>query len=221
MALELPSLEMREIQRRIARGLPVPRAQDYLDMMNPITKDTPITNDFYERMREFARSQPPTNFDFRLSKTKVYEDLTERDEPQQRRPNVVSTCYGVLGLSPAELRIAVDQVAEDLRKLMQRQEADAYVVRGASGVVFGGALLYAAPDLKCIVARKPGEHSHAGTLCSVSGGNLLEVRKFVVVDDFRSSGSTVQGMVRDMQPAEHVGMLFYQEAQRRGPDSNH
>lgn len=127
----------------------------------------------------------------------------------------VYTAHGCLGMPKDEFCAAVQIVAFELRNFMYCNGAEAYVVRGASGVVFGGALMMYAPDIQCIVARKPGENSHNSQI-SAAGGVNMDVKRYVVLDDFISSGATVRGIEQDMGSASLVGVFCYQHAARSG-----
>lgn len=143
-------------------------------------------------------------------------DPARFDIVHQAQHHHVNTCYGILGLPHTSLHHMILRVHRDLQDLMIRQNAEAYVVRGASGVVFGGAMTFHDPNLPMIVARKDGEGSHCGALCSAAGGRTLQVKRYVIVDDFISGGGTVRKLQRDLQPAWCVGILLYQGAEYLG-----
>lgn len=125
---------------------------------------------------------------------------------------VYTAGYSCLGLAPMAYRKAVAQVAKDLPFILEECRADCVVVRGSSGTVFAGALLFAAPSVRIVVARKEGENSH-GSQISAAGGDSFRVERYLILDDFVASGGTVRGIIADMNPAQCVGIVEYQYAQ--------
>lgn len=190
-----------------------------------------ILPELYAELRNLSATRPANLMTAAYGETPLYDDgpaspLSWLDidgtirEPQPGlRPMgrwTNSNDYSCMGYPPERLRACVKALARDLPGIMARYNADAVVVRGGSGVVFGGALLMVS-DIKVIVARKPGEQSHS-TAIEVCGGGSLTVHRYIVLDDFVSSGGTVKGIMDDMgQQAECVGVIEYRYAEQGQP----
>lgn len=92
------------------------------------------------------------------------------------------------------LRATARRVAETLPKLLARYDAQAVVVTGKSGMSVAFATMMLA-DIPLIVVRKRGENSHGEM---IEGVIDVEVRRYIILDDFVSSGTTVRTVVRDI-----------------------
>lgn len=99
-----------------------------------------------------------------------------------------------------KLRATAQRIAVRIPKLLQRFGADAVVVTGKSGMSVAFAAMMLA-DLPLVVVRKRGENSHGSMVEGVEG---LVVRKYIILDDFVSSGDTVRTIARDMEQNAHA-----------------
>lgn len=127
--------------------------------------------------------------------------------------HVYTSTYSCIGYSNREFRLCAQRVHADLSGIMLETEADAVVVRGGSGVVMGSALLMLG-DIPLVVARKRGECSH-GEQIEIVGGQSRRVCRYIILDDFVSSGETVRGIKDDMGGARCVGVVQYRYAASR------
>lgn len=119
------------------------------------------------------------------------------------------TDYSALKLNAHNFRILVQRLAVDVPKLAQELGAEAVAIRGTSGYSVGFAMRMLT-DFPIIVARKHGEASHSGThLALVNDGDFLNIKTYVILDDFVASGNTVDGMMDDIAPAKCKGVLLY------------
>ena len=92
------------------------------------------------------------------------------------------------------LRATARRLAETLPVLLSQYDAQAVAVTGKSGmsVAFATMML---TDIPLIVVRKRGENSHGEMIEGVVG---IRVRRYIILDDFVSSGATVRTVVRDI-----------------------
>lgn len=94
----------------------------------------------------------------------------------------------------AALRSVAKTVAAAIPELLERFNADAVVVTGKSGhsVAFAALMLV---DFPLCVVRKESDQSHGR---SVEGPDGLQVRRYIILDDFVASGTTVRKCVKTM-----------------------
>lgn len=145
--------------------------------------------------------------------------------PMPTRPPVRpiwSNGYSCVGYEPDRLVRSVKVVAQALPAFMNECEADAIAVRGSSGVLFAGMLMTHLPELSVIICRKPGEHSHSDQI-NITGGGGRRVEAYVFVDDFILSGSTLDGVEKDLNAygAECTGIVEYQGSGKPCPVLRH
>lgn len=88
---------------------------------------------------------------------------------------------------PGYFRSIVHRVADALPDVMHQYEADAVVVTGKSGISVAFAALMLI-DFPLVIVRKPGENSHG---FRVEGPEGAVLRRYIILDDFVSSGATV------------------------------
>lgn len=90
-------------------------------------------------------------------------------------------------LEPVKLAKRIRQCKAALKKY----DYDAIAVRGVSGLLLGPTLA-----MKCrkslIVVRKPDEDCHSSNVCEGDRGT----KRYVIVDDFVDTGSTVTAIMR-------------------------
>lgn len=123
--------------------------------------------------------------------------------------------YSTESYTREAFRAAVKKLAEVLPHLMKRTGATVVAVRGKSGVSMAYALAMLI-DIDIVIVRKPDENSH-GARVEGWGGN---VEKYIILDDFISSGRTCLEIIRILSSLEDtqgnnagmecVGMLMYQ-----------
>jgi adenine/guanine phosphoribosyltransferase-like PRPP-binding protein len=106
---------------------------------------------------------------------------------------------------PSDLSEMVDRAVNTL--LPMCGEFDSIAVRGVSGLMVGSpvALRLGKP---LAVARKESEVAHASGVCNAD----LAGRRYIIIDDFVSSGATVNA-ITDLMTAEtracRVGLYMY------------
>ena len=119
------------------------------------------------------------------------------------------------------LRARAKELAEYLPKIMRRVDADAVVVTGKSGLSLAFATLMLI-DFPLIVVRKRGENSHGNP---VEGKDYTEFSRYIVLDDFVSSGTTITNIMdsigeyaeaRNKNAPELVGIVEYTAEQSTG-----
>lgn len=107
--------------------------------------------------------------------------------------------------------------ANTLHKLF-KDDKIALIVRGTSGAIIGGII---AKILMCdfgvqtriFISRKPNEDCHAGNLEDMDialNYKETEPYRFVIVDDFISTGKTLQSIIKDVQ--NYIGCPFIFDA---------
>lgn len=130
--------------------------------------------------------------------------------------------YSDTHFNTAKLRNKAKALALVLPGLMERNEVDAVVVTGKSGMSLAFATLMLI-DFPLVVVRKRGENSHGN---NIEGPRTINVRRYIVLDDFISSGATVRTIVQDINDLatalfetapECVGVLQYMR-DNRGTD---
>jgi adenine/guanine phosphoribosyltransferase-like PRPP-binding protein len=108
---------------------------------------------------------------------------------------------------------AVDKTLTAAEAIRKRTGFDTIAFSGMSGAAMAFLLSHwmGVPTL-CV--RKKGDSSHyVSSTRRYLEGNAVDVRKYLIVDDFISSGATVQYMIDTIgdtnAQAECVGMLMY------------
>ena len=108
---------------------------------------------------------------------------------------------------------AVDKTILTAERLKKRDLFDTIVFSGMSGAAMAFLLSHwMSVPLLCV--RKKSDNSHyLSTGRGYLEGNVDDVRKYLIVDDFISSGASVQYMIDSIKEknynAECVGMLMY------------
>lgn len=122
--------------------------------------------------------------------------------------------YSHVQFNNETLRNTAQRIACLIPTLLQNTGADAVVVTGKSGISLAFATLMLA-DFPIVVVRKRGENSHGN---NIEGTQNVRIKKYIVLDDFVSTGSTVRTISREMYDAayaqlaaapECVGVLQY------------
>ena len=124
--------------------------------------------------------------------------------------------YSDVQFNTVRLRAKAHAVAAVLPEMMDRLGADAVAVTGKSGLSLAFATLMLI-DFPLIVVRKRGENSHGNP---IEGTQSVNVRKYIILDDFVSLGTTIKTMVgsidemcdsamANVKPLRCVGVLQY------------
>ena len=116
----------------------------------------------------------------------------------------ISTDYLRTAFDPEQRQYNLDRARHKLRDL----HFDTIVVRGVSGLVFG-SMLALAMQKGVTVVRKPGEstHSNYGVEGLIPDTHL---DRWLIVDDFISTGSTMRAIVERMDFAPGlVGIYLF------------
>jgi adenine/guanine phosphoribosyltransferase-like PRPP-binding protein len=92
---------------------------------------------------------------------------------------------------PVLLRDTARNVAQRLPGLMQETGATCVAVTGKSGMALAFATLMLI-DFNLVVVRKRGENAHGSP---VEGRDGVHLHKYLILDDFVSSGRTVREIV--------------------------
>ena len=108
----------------------------------------------------------------------------------------------------------VEQLRNRLPEIMELTGADSVVVSGKSGISMAFALQMVL-DFNLVVVRKRGEGSHGEP---VEGRSGAEMHRYIILDDFVATGSTVRRIRHDLEdyagfvgqkPPQCVGVLTY------------
>lgn len=126
--------------------------------------------------------------------------------------------YNDMLFDVTRLRPKAKQVALALPKLMHEVGADFVVVTGKSGIAMAYATLMLI-DFPLVVIRKEGETSHGN---KVEGSPADGLTKYIILDDFVSTGGTVNTIVTELErygnscgsEAQLVGVLCYQNTEK-------
>ena len=102
----------------------------------------------------------------------------------------IRSCGYASGYTPESVRKYAKQAAEAIPRMMAETNADAIVVSGNSGISIGHAALMLI-EFPLVLVRKHKDNSHGS---AVEGPLNHELRKFLILDDFVSSGATVRNI---------------------------
>lgn len=108
--------------------------------------------------------------------------------------------------SPLRWKATVNVTLEALQEVLAHSfpPVDAIAFRGSSGAAMGYTLAYLS-GVPPLYIRKPKEKSHG----SVTEGPEGPVRRYVIVDDFSSSGETLKTILGACYPAQCAAILLY------------
>lgn len=123
--------------------------------------------------------------------------------------------YSRAQFDAAELRKVVASLSLAIPHYLKEANADGIVVTGKSGISMAFATL-SHIDFPLVVVRKEGENSHGS---KIEGRERINYRRLLALDDFVSSGATIQAMQRALderfcysdQPTVIVGVLEWAE----------
>lgn len=119
--------------------------------------------------------------------------------------------------STAALRDKAQLVAAAIPRLLKKFDADCIVVTGKSGhsVAFAALMLV---DYPLCVVRKESDQSHGS---SIEGAHGVEVRRYLILDDFIASGATVSKCIHTMdggfEDMHCVGVVEYSQCGESSP----
>lgn len=134
---------------------------------------------------------------------------------------IYSSGYSERQFNTRQLRECAEYVARRVHALRTELQFDAVVVTGKSGLSVGFAAQMAR-EFPMIVVRKAGERSHG---LPIEGPDNLRVLRYIIMDDFIDSGSTVETIVTAMRKTAEqqgepipmcVGVLQYSPSYRVG-----
>jgi len=121
---------------------------------------------------------------------------------------VTHSCYLRAVFDIHSARITVDEVHRTIIKNLAKEGEAIIAVCGNSGVGIGYPLMhkYGWPIL---VVRKPKESSHG----YIMEGTRTEMKKYIILDDFFSTGSTVLHIISTLKDGcsdlKCIGAVFY------------
>jgi orotate phosphoribosyltransferase len=127
--------------------------------------------------------------------------------------NLYSGGYCSSAQNPAAHIRALRRLNSILPGLLDSYKADGIAVRGHSGVSMAYglralALHHGLVPLPFFLVRKESQH-HGAELESLSFG-MLEVKRYLILDDFISSGKTVETIIDRLDLAECAGIVCYE-----------
>lgn len=102
-----------------------------------------------------------------------------------------SSYLGQVFKTPDEYQGLIEQASKDIQKLKRKLKFDAIAFRGMSGaaVAFPVASQLGVP-LICVRKRGDGSHGYG-----IEGTESVDVTRFLVVDDFIETGTTVSAII--------------------------
>lgn len=103
--------------------------------------------------------------------------------------------YSDVQFDAALLRNKAHEIASVLPIVMRETGAQAVAVTGKSGLSLAFATLMLI-NFPLIVVRKRGENSHGNPIEGTTG---IEIRKYVILDDFVSSGATIKTIIGSIE----------------------
>lgn len=113
--------------------------------------------------------------------------------------------YGAWKYSTTAFRARIKRLAADLPPIMAECNADFIAVCGSSGIFAAAALQMLVETPICMV-RKRGEDSHGG---KIEGRDGHLYRRYIVLDDFIDSGSTLRHIYSSLPSAELTGVVCH------------
>ena len=124
-------------------------------------------------------------------------------------PNIDAVCYLDPALDPATRRDIFNKVIYSLRD--RAVEFDAFACRGLSGMLVA-PIVAVEMHKTLLVVRKSDTDNHSSRMVEGDVG----ARRYVIVDDLISSGSTVKAIIkeiREVSDAKCVGIIRYWNGQ--------
>jgi orotate phosphoribosyltransferase len=96
-----------------------------------------------------------------------------------------------LTLAHPDLRATVDRIVPVLIKLHRKLKFDAIAVRGVSGHSIGFPVSYITAIPLLVIRKEQSSHG-----CMVQGSSCVDVKKYLILDDFIETGRTIDEMLR-------------------------
>ena len=130
--------------------------------------------------------------------------------------------YGWANMSPRFFSKRIKDSIKRIKELKKELKFDAVAFRGSSGCALGFPLVVSL-EIPVIYVRKPEEEAHGQPVEYISN---VPIRKYLIIDDFMSTGSTVKaiiskiesigtGDVDEIKP-QCVGVFFYSRWESSG-----
>jgi len=115
----------------------------------------------------------------------------------------------------------VDSTIKKVEELKKETDFDTIAFTGISGAAMAFILSHWL-DVPLLCVRKQGESSHYHQLTrKILEGNVHDVRKYIIVDDFIASGSTLRRVVDAINHGNYmakcVGLVMYAEWRSQEP----
>jgi orotate phosphoribosyltransferase-like protein len=117
--------------------------------------------------------------------------------------NIKAACYLMQAFDPSTRKILIDEAVKRLRWVRKKLPFDAVAFRGVSGAALGPTVADRL-GVNIIAIRKPGDGSHS----SNTAEGVRGVR-YIVIDDFVSSGKTLKTVVDTLSDCTCVGIYCY------------
>lgn len=123
--------------------------------------------------------------------------------------------YGWAGTSPASLSTKLNKAALKIGKMYKAGKFQAIAFSGSSGAALAFCVA-AKHKIPLIYIRKKNEECHGSPI--EFNGSTVEVRQYLIVDDFISSGSTMNYIIDKIRnytkghkayPAKPMGIFCY------------
>lgn len=143
---------------------------------------------------------------------KAFEDLTvTRQVEPQRTAYAYPRSYSAMGNTLTQITQGLPRLELLVRDAERHTGCTTVVVRGSSG--FAPAVLLASrmPDITFVMAEKPGVRHHGCSLTPIFRDMGNRFSEYLIMDDFTSSGETVEGIRRDVD-AKLRGLILYASA---------
>lgn len=115
-----------------------------------------------------------------------------------------SSYAGPIYCSPARFANLVKRVVRNVRKLKRKLPFEAIAFSGTSGAALAYPLSVAL-KIPVICVRKPNERSHGQDV----EGPVMQLGRYLIVDDFVSTGKTVRHVAKRLRGATLVGVAVY------------
>ena len=112
---------------------------------------------------------------------------------------------------PNEYRTLVETVIAKVLELQKTLNFHAIAFRGSSGAAMAYPVSVAT-GIPLICVRKPSDMGHG---CPVEGSYEIDVKKYIIIDDFISSGDTMNAIIEAIEMKrgdyliECVGIIMY------------
>lgn len=122
-----------------------------------------------------------------------------------------SSYMGCIYRDPKKYVILLDDVVKKVLKLKKTLKFHAIAFRGTSGAALAYPISIAT-GIPLICVRKPSDKAHGGP---VEGSSNTDVKKYLIIDDFMSTGDTIKAIIDaiDMKRRNYsvkcVGILLY------------